>query len=298
MLTFLPPAARGVIASLLLALNTALHSLPIFFVALIKLLVPFKPWRRQCTRILNALVSTWIIVNTGWMRLTQDIDWRITGDTDLSPHEWYLVTCNHQSWGDIFIVQRLLNRRVPQLKFFLKQELIWVPVIGLCWWALDYPFMKRYSRSELKKHPEKIGKDLETAQRACEKFRDVPVSIFNFMEGTRFTPAKHKLQNSPYRHLLKPRAGGTGYVLSAMGSRLSNLIDITISYEPHPPGFWDFLCGRLDRVRVHIERRPIPAELLGRDYLKDSQFRKSLQRWVKDLWADKDERLEAMHRDE
>ncbi|NIQ97195.1 MAG: acyltransferase [Desulfuromonadales bacterium] len=294
MLTFLPYAARGTIASLLLGLNTALHCLPVFVIALAKLIVPLTPWRRLCSRLLNALASSWISVNSAWMRLTQDLDWQVSGGQDLSRDDWYLVTCNHQSWADIFIVQRLLNRRIPQMKFFLKQELIWVPVIGLCWWALDFPFMKRYGKAYLKKHPDRIGKDLETTQRACAKFRDVPVAVFNFMEGTRFTPDKHKRQSSPYRHLLKPKAGGTGYVLSAMGGQLSRLLDITINYGPRIPGFWDFLCGRVDRIEVHIETRPIPPELLGRDYNKDAQFRSDLQRWVKELWRGKDERLETM----
>lgn len=298
MLTFLPPAVRGAIASLLLGLNTGLHCLLVFVLALAKLVVPFKPWRRLCSRLLNAVVSSWISVNSLWMRLTSDCNWQVSGGEGLRRDEWYLVTCNHQSWADIFIVQHLLNHRIPQMKFFLKQELIWIPVIGLGWWALDFPFMKRYGKAYLKKHPEKIGEDLKATQRACEKFRDVPVAIFNFMEGTRFTTAKHKRQSSPYRHLLKPQAGGTGYVLSAMGDQLSTLVDITISYGRRVPGFWDFLCGRLDRVDVHIEKRPIPPELLGRDYNNDTQFRSALQRWVKQLWSEKDELLGTMRRGE
>lgn len=298
MLTFLPPVVRGMIASLLLGLNTGFHCLLIFVLALTKLAVPLKPWRRLCSRLLNAVVSSWITVNSLWMRLTSDCSWQVTGGEGLRRDEWYLVTCNHQSWADIFIVQHLLNHRIPQMKFFLKQELIWVPVIGLGWWALDFPFMKRYDKAYLKKHPEKIGEDFKATQRACEKFRDVPVAIFNFMEGTRFTPDKHKRQNSPYRHLLKPRAGGTGYVLSAMGEQLSTLVDITISYGRQAPGFWDFLCGRIEKVRVHIETRAIPPELLGCDYNKDARFRNNLQHWVKELWAEKDERLDAMLSDE
>ncbi len=294
MLRALPPALRGLIAAFLMCLNTALVSLPLFVFALLKFLIPYRPWRRFCTVVLNRIGEIWIAVNSLWMGWTQSLDWTVEGRDGLEPGRWYLVTCNHQSWADIFIVQHLLNRRIPLMKFFLKQELIWVPVIGLCWWALDFPFMKRYSKAELKKHPEKRGSDLDTVRKACEKFRDTPVAIFNFMEGTRFTAAKHRAQSSPYKHLLKPRVAGTGFVLSAMGDRLKTLLDITIHYGGEAPGFWDFLCGRTGEVTVQVEQIPIPGELLGKDYGKDSEFRSRLQRWVNDLWENKDRRLEEL----
>ncbi|PLX84211.1 MAG: acyltransferase [Desulfuromonas sp.] len=294
MLTFLPPTLRGCISIFLVGLNTALVSLPLFLLALLKFLVPFRPWRRFCGRALNKISEIWIALNSGWMRLTQDLDWKVQSPEGLSRDDWYLVTCNHQSWADIFIAQHLLNRRIPQMKFFLKQELIWVPVLGMCWWALDFPFMKRYTRAYLKKHPEKIGKDLETTRQACEKFRDIPVAIFNFMEGTRFSPAKHKSQRPPFRHLLKPRTAGTGFVLSHMGQNMRTLIDITISYGGPVPTFWDFLCGRTGQIRVTIEKVPIPTELLGRDYTSDAPFRSQLQRWVSGIWTEKDRKLAAM----
>ncbi len=54
---------------------------------------------------------------------------------------------NHRSWVDILVLQSIFNRRIPFLKFFLKRQLIWVPLLGLAWWALDFPFMRRYSSS-------------------------------------------------------------------------------------------------------------------------------------------------------
>ena len=52
------------------------------------------------------------------------------------------------------------------------------------------------------------GKDVEMTRRACEKFRDTPTSILNFIEGTRFSDQKRVDRQSDYRNLLKPRAGG------------------------------------------------------------------------------------------
>jgi len=286
-----PPALRGLLAGLLMCLNTALICLPLFLVALLKLLVPLRRWRTGCNHLLDGISACWISINRLWVRAPE----RVIGD-ELPPagNRWYLVTCNHQSWADIFLAQRLLNRRLPQMKFFLKQELIWVPVIGLCWWALDYPFMKRYSREQLKKNPKKLGKDLETARKACRKFSDRPVAIFNFMEGTRFSAEKHRRQRSPFRHLLKPKVGGTGLVLDAMGEQLDTLVDLTIHYQGEAPGFWDFLCGRYGEVSVLINIKPIPGELRGRDYGSDSAFRGQLQSWIQDLWEEKDRALAAL----
>lgn len=279
------------ISLLVLSLNTLAHCCLIFVIALFKLLIPLPGWHRLCNRPLDRLAASWIDCNGLWIRQVQQF-WEVEINADLQRDRWYLVTCNHQSWADIFIAQRLLNHRIPQMKFFLKQQLIWVPVIGLAWWALDFPFMKRYTKQHLKKHPEKRGKDFETTEKACRKFQHRPVAIFNFMEGTRFSQAKRQRQESPFRYLLRPRPGGTGYVLGAMGQQLRELIDITIYYPDGVPGFWDFLCGEKSAVRLVISERPIPQQLLGKDYGKDRDFRNALQQWVNELWTTKDEQLE------
>ncbi|WBA82016.1 acyltransferase [Endozoicomonas sp. GU-1] len=289
MLSSIPAFLRGCLSASVLAINTLVMSIPLLAFSLSRFLMPIKPWQKLCTRLCIAIAECWISINSGWMKLTRRMQWQIAGLDSLQKDEWYLVTCNHQSWADIFIVQHLLNRRIPMLKFFLKQELIWVPVIGLCWWALDFPFMKRYSRAYLEKHPEKRGEDLKATRKACEKFRDVPVSVFNFIEGTRFTDAKHKQQKSSFQYLLKPRAGGVGFVLGAMDQQLRTLINITIVYQDGVPSFWDFLCGRGDAINVRIEKQTISDAYLGRDYSNDEVFREQCQNWVNELWTEKDQ---------
>lgn len=69
--------------------------------------------------------------------------------------------------------------------------------------SFDFPFMRRYSQLFLLKYPHLKGKDIEITKKACQKYKDLPVSIMNFVEGTRFTPEKHKKQESPYKNLLK-----------------------------------------------------------------------------------------------
>ncbi len=296
MLSFLPHAVRGALATLLLILNTLVCFSVLFPIAMVKLL-PIPALQALCTRALIRIAEFWILCNSGWMRLSGNTQWDLRGVSQLDYDGWYLVTSNHQSWVDILVLQHNLNRQMPMLKFFLKQELIWVPVIGICWWALDFPFMKRYTKAYLARHPEKAGQDVATTRRACQKFKTTPVAIFNFLEGTRLTPAKHTEQNSPYRHLLRPKSGGIAFVLDAMGSQLRSLVDITIHYPDGSPSFWDLLSGRLSKVVMRCDLKPIPVEFLGRDYHNDSAFREAFQAWVNELWAEKDKQLEQLHKE-
>ena len=296
MLSFLPYTLKGIIAATLLILNTLVLCGPLFLFALLKLIIPIPAFRHATGKVVNSIAELWITFNSGWMRLTQKLNYNVEGLESLDPEGWYLVTANHQSWADITIMQHLLNRKIPLMKFFLKKELIWVPVIGLCWWALDFPFMKRYTKAYLEKHPEKKGKDLETTRRACAKFKDTPVSIVNYLEGTRFTEAKHQKQQSPFKHLLKPRAGGISYVIGAMGDQIRSMVNITIHYDQSNIGYWDFLCGRIESAFVHIEVLTIPQEFAGKDYQNDPDFRHQFQKWVNKLWEDKDARLKSMEK--
>jgi 1-acyl-sn-glycerol-3-phosphate acyltransferase len=167
-------------------------------------------------------------------------------------------------------------------------------VLGLCWWALDFPFMKRYSPAQIKRNPALAGKDLETTRKACEKFKYTPVSVFNFIEGTRFTDDKHRQQESPFRHLLKPKAGGAAFVLGSMGQQMHTMLDISIVYTGDRPGIWHLLSGKIRRVLIDVRRIEIPAQFLGRDYATDREFKRQYQQWLTQVWQDKDSRIEEM----
>ncbi len=294
MLFFLPRTLRGVIAAALLGLNTLFWCSLVFALALVKLVVPARAVRMPVDRALNGVAARWIACNSGWMRLVQRTRWDVAGLDGLDRRSWYMVNANHQSWVDILVLQHLLNRRIPLLKFFLKQQLIWVPVIGLAWWALDFPFMRRHSNAHLKAHPEKRFEDLDATRRACRKFALVPTSVMNFPEGTRFTRDKHRAQRSPYRHLLKPRAGALALALSVLGDRFDALLDVTIVYPEGAPTFWQFLCGEVPAIVVRSRRIAIPAELAGGDYAGNQKFRKAFQRWLAALWRDKDDTIDSL----
>ncbi|MBU3021986.1 acyltransferase [Aestuariibacter sp. A3R04] len=289
---------RGTLSVTGYFINTVFWFFPIFVLSLLKLL-PISWWRRIVSYPLDACATMWISIN----RINQDIFSRtkmyVDGLASLEPSDWYLVIANHQSWVDILVLQRIFNRRIPFLKFFLKQELIWVPFLGLAWWALDFPFMRRYSKSFLAKNPHLKGKDMETTRKACEKFKSKPVSIMNFVEGTRFTPDKHARQASPFTHLLKPKAGGMAFVLSAMGDQLHKLIDVTIDYPNGVPSFWDFTCGKVKEVRVQVSVAPIKdiieEGVFNDTYFSDPMQKARFQQWLNARWKVKDAQLNAMN---
>ena len=294
MLNFLPASLIGFVAAILAALN-ALVWVPILLLfAAIKLVLPFKAVRLAIDPVLLFIAESWISCNKAWMNLTQRTHWDVQGVDGLDAHSWYLVNSNHQSWVDILVLQYLLNRKIPLLKFFLKQQLIWVPVMGLAWWALDFPFMRRHSEAYLRQHPEMRGKDQETTRKACEKFALIPTSVMNFMEGTRFTPTKHAKQQSPYRHLLKPKAGGMALALNAMGDKFQAILDVTIVYPDGVPTFSDFLAGKMRHVVVRVRCLPIPQHLLQGDYAQDTAYREAFATWVHQLWSDKDTQINLL----
>lgn len=288
MLSFLPGPVRGVLTISLVVLNTLLCILAIYIGASLKLLLPVRAVRRALSRMLTKSAEMWIIVNNGLFRLMHVIDWNITGLDGLHRDRWYLICCNHQSGVDIPVLQNTFHGRIPFIRFFIKQELFWFPLLGLAWWALDYPFVKRYPPEYLEKHPEKRGVDLLTTRRACLRFQEMPTSILSFVEGTRFTPAKHQKQASPYPHLLRPKAGGIALAIASMGRMFSSLLDVTIVYPDGQPGLWGMMCGRLRRVVVHVRERNIPGELLDGDYAADPRFRMRFQEWLHELWREKD----------
>ena len=285
---------RLALLSLLIAASTVLHVPPLLLVGVFKALLPFERVRLASNPLLTGLAESWIGFN-GWLwdRFTHT-RLRVKADAALRIDGHYLVLANHQSWVDILVLQKLFNRRIPFMRFFLKRQLFWVPLLGLAWWALDFPFMGRYGKKQIARDPALGRRDIDATRRACAKFRAIPVSIMNFVEGTRFTPAKHDAQGAPYRYLLKPKAGGVAFVLDAMGDGLQSIIDVTIAYPAGTPSLFDLLADRIPEVRVQVRQRPIPEAMVRGDYQNDRAFRVQFQQWMNGLWQDKDAELVRM----
>ena len=289
----LPGVVRGSLSLSLFILNTLFWCIPLFAFVAARAAVPLESWGRRCSRMLNAIAENWIWVNNQNHSLLGNTSWDVQGTETLNRAQWYLVLANHQSWVDIVVLQKIFYRKIPFLMFFIKKELFWLPILGQVWWAMDFPFVKRYTKSHLRKRPHLKGKDLEITRQACRKFKKIPVSITNFVEGTRFTNEKHRRQQSPYTHLLKPKAGGIGFVLGSMGEQIHRVLDVTIVYPDGISNFWALLCGKIRRIKVRVRSLPVSADLLG-DYTRDGHFRAGLQSWLNNIWAEKNRHIEEM----
>ncbi|WP_339617277.1 acyltransferase [uncultured Gilvimarinus sp.] len=286
-------AARGIFSLLLFVLVTLAISAPLISLSLLKLAAYRSRYRPLLTRWLDKIASAWITANNlhqRWLLPTRIV---YQGPEHLTRRQWFMLVVNHQSWVDILVLLRLFNREVPYFKFFLKTSLMWIPVLGLAFWALDFPFMRRHTKAQIARDPSLAGKDLATTQKQCERYSNKPVTIISYLEGTRFTPAKHRAQGSPYRHLLIPKAGGLAFTLTAMNGRIKTLLDVTIHYPGGRPSFVEYICGRVGRINVHARELAVGKDLLG-NYTEDAEFRTHFQYWINQVWQEKDERLEAL----
>ena len=283
----------ALIAIGLVILSTLLHTSLLFVMAMLKWLLPFLAVRKWLSWLLIKIAESWVTFNSRLIDVVTPTKFVVTGLDSLKYEGWYLVISNHQSWVDIPVLQKTFNRKIPFLKFFLKDQLIWVPFLGLAWWALDFPFMKRYSKAFLEKNPQLKGKDVEATRKACERFKFQPVSVMNFVEGTRFTAAKHLRQASPFADLLKVKAGGIAFVLDAMGESMKSILDVTIVYSDHRPGLFDLFAGRIRHIHIDIVEREITPDMLG-DYENDAEFRSSFQKWLNAVWEEKQKTIERL----
>ena len=275
---------------------TIICSVPIIVAGLIKLLVPIPAVWRSISVFCNFMMYCWCEGLALLLYLNPWLKWDVQGLEGLNKKNWYLLISNHHSWADIVVLCVLFRKHIPMNKYFLKQQLAWVPFIGLACWALDMPFMRRYSRGYLIRHPERRGKDVETTRRSCEKFRAHPTTIVNFVEGSRFTPEKRRQTRSPYNNLLAPKAAGIAMALSVLGSQFDKLLNVTLCYpENDQRPFYDMLSGRLTRIVVRINLEPVTEDLHG-DYVNDKNFKRRFQRWLNTLWEEKDRQLTEIMR--
>ncbi|ALQ49287.1 TPA: acyltransferase [Raoultella ornithinolytica] len=277
-------------------LVTIICSVPIIIAGLIKLLVPIPAVWHAISRFCNFMMYCWCEGLALLLYLNPRLTWDVQGLEGLSKKNWYLLISNHHSWADIVVLCVLFRKHIPMNKYFLKQQLAWVPFIGLACWALDMPFMRRYSRGYLIRHPERRGKDVETTRRSCEKFRSHPTTIVNFVEGSRFTEDKQRQTRSPYRNLLPPKAAGIAMALNVLGAQFDKLLNVTLCYpENNQRPFYDMLSGRLTRIVVRVNLIPVAEDLHG-DYVNDKNFKRRFQRWLNELWEEKDCQLTEIMR--
>ena len=280
---------KGIVAYSFIALNTVAHCVPLYAMALVRSVVR-GPLKTGLNKRMDGIIDTWVAGNRSLCRSLGLFRVELSGTplAELKRDQWYLVVCNHQTWADIIVLQNTLRHAVPPLKFFTKQQLLWLPFLGYAMKLLGFPYVKRPTRAQIEANPELKKHDREATTRACEAFQERPVAILNFLEGTRFTLEKQAAQEAPYQHLLRPKVGGAGFVIQALEGKLDKLVDITLSYPGPTPSFFEFLSGACPVVHMHVRVLPLPAPAAC-----EAQFREALGQQFHDLWQVKDEHLAA-----
>lgn len=284
---------KGLTVGTVITGSTFFHGPPVLALGLTKL---FK----QSSKVDEAniqITNSWLSVNN-WLidHVLPNTQWDISIDENLqlSMQGRYLMTCNHQSWVDTTVNQYFGLTRMPLTRFFTKWELIFIPFVGQAFKILGFPMMKRHSKAQIEKKPALKDRDMQEARKACQQLLSQPFTLLNYLEGTRFTKEKHDQQQSPYQHLLKPKAGGLALALNILGDQIDALVDMTIVYPDGVPGYSEFWLGEVPRIAVNLRKIHIPDWILGGNYEDDAEYRERFQQWVHELWLEKDQLIESM----
>lgn len=284
---------KALTVSSVMATNSVVHGAPILGLGLTKLIK--KSPKIDETNI--KLANNWINVNNHLIeRVLPELKWDIQIDPalDLSLDGRYVMICNHQTWVDTTVNQYIGLKRMPLTRFFTKWELIFIPLVGQAFKILGFPMMKRHSKAQIAKNPELKNRDIEEARRACEQLLSQPFTLLNYVEGTRFTPAKHAAQKSPYQHLLKPKAGGLALALKILGQEIDALVDMTIVYDEEVPEYSEFWLGNVGQIAVNLRKIELPSWILEGDYENDRDYRVQFHQWLQQIWREKDELIGQM----
>lgn len=277
---------RGAVSFTILACYTLIGCILVYLLALAQLLCPIPRWRKQLRGANDEVITAWVLLNEQMCRVFRWIRIETNLSDTLAPrNNWWLIVSNHQSWADIVIVQIVLRKLAPPIKFFTKRELIWVPFLGFGLWLLRFPYVRRGKREPTQSRQQLHKKNRHELQRAAVQFHERPISLLLFLEGTRHTPKKHANQAPSFRYLLRPKLGGLAFSLEALANEVNHLVNVTINYRGKVPGFWNFVCGRCTQVDVLVETIPITETL-----------KKDLNGEVTKMWRAKDEVLAELRK--
>ena len=280
---------RGIFLALMLIVNGIVFPICLLSTIAVNSLIKLPRSRQRCRLVMNELYHTWVELNYAVIQWLPT-KWTVSGHEQLSPEKNYLVIANHRSWLDILVIQCVLNRRTTHNMFILKDGLRWLPFVGWVCWAMDYPFVKRVTPAQVRKNPALKYHDRDSINQACERIKQQPFTLVNFLEGTRFSESKQQKQQSPYQNLLSPNAAGAALTFNALSEDISAVLDITLIYDQKNISFWHFLQGKLNHLQVRVTTID-PNQLSRGDFMQDREYRKAFRQELNQIWANKDNQL-------
>jgi 1-acyl-sn-glycerol-3-phosphate acyltransferase len=277
---------KGIPPLLYIVINLCFWLAPLIPLSLLKMIIPINRVQDTISSLMAWIYNLAVWCDDFLFLRIMGIKLAVEGIKEQYPKKFYIIIANHQSWNDIFILQHLFNWRTPVLKFLVKRELIYLPLVGLICWAYGYPFLKRRSLKGRTRNGSQRHGDVVVLEKALDRFIRYPATVINLVEGTRFSPAKARGQKSPYEYLLKPRAGGLTTMLDLLGNRVEVILDVTIIYDCEDPTFWNFLCGQCRRVFIKVKEHSPDEISPARDF-------ETVATWIDGIWKEKDLKIRA-----
>ena len=249
-------------------------------------MLPVNAVKKYITAISNEIGNAivWFLkITLGFIHRPK---WQIDYPANISTKSWYIGMSNHMSWADIFVLLFIGNYKLPLLKFFMKKELKWIPIIYLVHKTIDMPFLNRHKPGEAQNDPDLKARNFENARDAAKKFTRYPTTAFSFVEGTRYTETKNNIQLSPYDDLLKPKIGALVTAFSGM-PMVEELIDFTIIYKTPKRSAWDFACGEMREAKIIIRSYKIPKFIKESDDMDSVKYKNQFRLFINDIWLEK-----------
>ncbi len=246
---------------LALAGNLLLWLFPLFVVAGIRAasstsLISADRFARGCDAIVESMYRAAVAINSILIERFLRIRLRVHGETSIDGP--VIVISNHRTWFDILLLHQVITRRGPILKFLIKRELLFVPILGWLCFALGFPRLIR-GRQEGGRE-----QDLKVIATAAADNTNSSYALTVFVEGTRFTRDKHEHQAAPFTHLLKPRHGALQTILKHAPAPI---IDSTIIYPRDDVTFWQCIGGAVRQIDIFIEAAAPPEPADTQDWL-------------------------------
>ena len=99
----------AVASTLCLTINMSFWSSLLSLAGLIRLVIPLKNWKNYWTSVTILIGEACISCNSGWIDFLHHPSIEIMGMESIDKNNWYIATSNHQSWSDIFILQKVTN---------------------------------------------------------------------------------------------------------------------------------------------------------------------------------------------
>lgn len=206
----------------------------------------------------------------------------------LSQDKSYVMVINHRSHVDILVILAVFYDQIPNVKFFLKRSLFWVPFLGQFCYLMNYVFVSKIKTNLVRRDPSMVQKQRDLISQQCRGLVKSPVTLAVFAEGTRYVAEKKLGVKKVFRNLLAPQPAGIALALEASARHISDLLDITLVYDVGFVSAWLLLSGQVNDIEIHAQTFDVTKSNLVGDYVRDRNYRKYFSEWVRSLWQRKD----------